>query len=110
MDPTPIGYHGTATNTNELSPQWVSGLATAWTIPLDDDSRAPLLIAEGTTLYAVLVGTQDDRASLSLYQRRSGARPHHHRDPAPDRRHHRRQGERRPEPGALGSRPAHRGR
>ncbi len=68
MDPTPIGYHGTATNTNELSPQWVSGLATAWTIPLDDDSRAPLLIAEGTTLYAVLVGTQDDAdTSVTAY-------------------------------------------
>ena len=60
MDPTPIGYHGTAANTNELSPQWVSGLATAWTIPLDDDSPAPLLITEGTTLYAVLEGAQDD--------------------------------------------------
>ena len=68
MDPTPIGYHGTATNTNELSPQWVSGLATAWTIPLDDDSRAPLLIAEGTTLYAVLEGTQDDAdTSVTAY-------------------------------------------
>ena len=60
MDPTPIGYHGTAANTNELSPQWVSGLATAWTIPLDDDSPAPLLITEGTTLYAVLEGAQND--------------------------------------------------
>ena len=47
------GYRGTALNTHSLSPEWASGIAVAWTIPIDPttSSFAPHVHAEGSTLY-----------------------------------------------------------
>ena len=47
------GYRGTALNTHSLSPEWTSGIAVAWTIPIDPKrfTFAPHVHAEGSTLY-----------------------------------------------------------
>lgn len=57
------GYRGTALNTHSLSPEWASGIAVAWTIPLDParSSFAPHVHAEGSTLYLAF----SDRATTS---------------------------------------------
>ena len=49
------GYRGTALNTHSLSPEWASGIAIAWTIPIDPKMSivAPHVHAEGSTLYLV---------------------------------------------------------
>ena len=49
------GYRGTALNTHSLSPEWASGIAIAWTIPIDPEMSifAPHVHAEGSTLYLV---------------------------------------------------------
>ena len=64
-----IGYHGQATRTNTLSSAWASGFATAWTLPVQDDSFLPAqLIAEGSTLYAVSFGSGAEAvATVSAY-------------------------------------------
>ena len=47
------GYRGTATNTHALSPEWASGIATAWTIPVENTSSTflPHTYVDGSTLY-----------------------------------------------------------
>ena len=47
------GYRGSATNTHSLSPQWASGVATAWTLdlPLEITSFGPQMFVEGHILY-----------------------------------------------------------
>ena len=47
------GYRGTATNTHTLSPEWASGIATAWTIPVENTSSTfrPHTYVDGSTLY-----------------------------------------------------------
>ena len=47
------GYSGNATNTHLLSPNWTSGIATAWRLPLnpEDKNATVFLYAEGSTLY-----------------------------------------------------------
>ncbi len=76
VPPDPTGYRGRATNTNELSDAWASGVATAWTLPIDDGSLLPArLIAEGSTLYALSYGSGADAVvTVSAYDV-SGAEP-----------------------------------
>ncbi len=64
-----IGYHGQATRTNTLSSAWASGFATAWTLPVQDDSFLPAqLIADGSTLYAASFGSGAEAvATVSAY-------------------------------------------
>lgn len=47
------GYSGHATNTHLLSPNWASGIETAWRLPLnaEDKNATVFLYAEGSTLY-----------------------------------------------------------
>ena len=47
------GYRGSATNTHSMSPQWASGVATAWTLdlPLEITSFGPQMFVEGHILY-----------------------------------------------------------
>ena len=72
----PIGYRGRATNTNELSGAWALGVATAWTLPVDDGSLLPArLIAEGSTLYVLTYGSGGQAvATVSAYDV-SGSEP-----------------------------------
>lgn len=51
--PRAQGYVGAATNTGVLSPDWASGIETAWTLPGSsaDGSRAQSVFVEGTTMY-----------------------------------------------------------
>ena len=48
------GYGGQAINTHLLSPDWASGIETAWRIPLSAGDTSPIVFlhAEGSTLYA----------------------------------------------------------
>ena len=47
------GYRGSATNTHSISPQWASGVATAWTLELPSEMTefGPQMFAEGQVLY-----------------------------------------------------------
>ena len=47
------GYRGSATNTHSISPQWASGMATAWTLELPSEMTefGPQMFAEGQVLY-----------------------------------------------------------
>ena len=47
------GYRGSATNTHSMSPQWASGVATAWTLELPSEMTqfGPQMFAEGQVLY-----------------------------------------------------------
>ena len=47
------GYRGSATNTHSISPQWASGVATAWTLelPAEMTQFGPQMFAEGQVLY-----------------------------------------------------------
>lgn len=73
--PDPIGYHGQATNTGELSSSWASGIATAWTLPASDALLPAQLIAEGSTLYALSYGSGANAVvTVSAYDV-SGAEP-----------------------------------
>lgn len=47
------GYRGSATNTHSISPQWASGVATAWTLELPSEMAqfGPQMFAEGQVLY-----------------------------------------------------------
>lgn len=47
------GYGGQAINTHLLSPDWASGIETAWRLPLnaEDKNATVFLYAEGSTLY-----------------------------------------------------------
>lgn len=58
----PSGYRGNAVDTRVLSPEWASGIATAWTIPANaEDSPMPTLLqVEGSTLYVLHYGTNED--------------------------------------------------
>ncbi|MEZ7679704.1 hypothetical protein O3645_09620 [Pauljensenia sp. 27098_8_107] len=47
------GYRGNATNTHSISPQWASGVATAWTLelPAEMTQFGPQMFVEGQVLY-----------------------------------------------------------
>ena len=75
-NPDATGYRGTATNTNELSGAWASGVATAWTLPTGDVSHLPArLIAEGTTLYVLAYGSGSEAVTTVSAYDVSGSEP-----------------------------------
>ena len=74
-NPDATGYRGSATNTNELSGAWASGVATAWTLPTSDALMPAQLIAVGQTLYVLTFGTGSQAvATVSAYDV-SGSEP-----------------------------------
>lgn len=74
-NPDATGYRGSATNTNELSSAWASGVATAWTLPSSDALLPAQLIAEGSTLYVLAYGSGSQAvATVSAYDV-SGSEP-----------------------------------
>lgn len=74
-NPDATGYRGSATNTNELSSAWASGVATAWTLPTSDALLPAQLIAEGSTLYVLTYGSGSQAvATVSAYDV-SGSEP-----------------------------------
>ena len=74
-NPDATGYRGSATNTNELSSAWASGVATAWTLPSSDALLPAQLIAEGSTLYVLTYGSGSQAvATVSAYDV-SGSEP-----------------------------------
>lgn len=54
------GYGGQAINTHLLSPNWASGIETAWRIPLSAGDTSPIVFlhAEGSRLYAAFEDRQ----------------------------------------------------
>ena len=73
-------YRGTATNTHTLSPEWASGIATAWTISVENTSSTflPHIYVDGSTLYvasnATIKGEPGDAVTVTAYDV-SGAQP-----------------------------------
>ena len=74
------GYRGTATNTHTLSPEWASGIATAWTISVENTSSTflPHIYVDGSTLYvasnATIKGEPGYAVTVTAYDV-SGAQP-----------------------------------
>ena len=62
------GYRGSATNTHSISPQWSSGVATAWTLPIPEQHSAlpPQVYVDGSTVYLVGPGSPDGEASQAV--------------------------------------------
>ncbi len=56
-NPDVTGYRGSATNTNELSSAWASGVSTAWILPTSDSLLPAQLITVGQTLYVLTYGS-----------------------------------------------------
>ena len=74
-NPDATGYRGSATNTNELSSAWASGVATAWTLPTSDALLPAQLITAGQTLYVLTYGSGSQAvATVSAYDV-SGSEP-----------------------------------
>ena len=74
-NPDVTGYRGSATNTNELSSAWASGVSTAWILPTSDSLLPAQLIAEGSTLYVLAYGSGSQAvATVSAYDV-SGSEP-----------------------------------
>ena len=62
------GYRGSATNTHSISPQWASGVATAWTLPIPEQHSAlpPQMYVDGSTVYLVGPGSPKGDASQAV--------------------------------------------
>ena len=62
------GYRGSATNTHSISPQWASGVATAWTLPIPEQHSAlpPQMYVDGSTVYLVGPGSPEGDASQAV--------------------------------------------
>lgn len=62
------GYRGSATNTHSISPQWASGAATAWTLPIPEQYSAlpPQVYVDGSTVYLVGPGSPEGDASQAV--------------------------------------------
>lgn len=73
--PEATGYQGRATNTNELSSAWDSGVATAWTLPTSDALLPAQLIAEGQTLYTLTYGSGAEAVTTVSAYDVSGSEP-----------------------------------
>ncbi len=74
------GYRGSATNTHSISPQWASGVATAWTLELPPQMTqfGPQMFAEGQVLYIAGYDTiegQNGSAVRALAYDLSGEEP-----------------------------------
>lgn len=73
--PEATGYQGRATNTNELSSAWDSGVATAWSLPTSDALLPAQLIAEGQTLYTLTYGSGAEAVTTVSAYDVSGSEP-----------------------------------
>lgn len=62
------GYRGSATNTHSISPQWASGAAIAWTLPIPEQYSAlpPQVYVDGSTVYLVGPGSPEGDASQAV--------------------------------------------
>jgi len=80
LPPRLPGYRGSATNTHSMSPQWASGVATAWTLELPTEMTqfGPQMFAEGQILYIAGYATiegQNGSAIRTLAYDLSGKEP-----------------------------------
>ena len=80
LPPRLPGYRGSATNTHSISPQWASGVATAWTLelPAEMTQFGPQMFAEGQILYIAGYATiegQNGSAIRTLAYDLSGKEP-----------------------------------
>lgn len=80
LPPRAPGYRGSATNTHSISPQWASGVATAWTLELPPEMTqfGPQMFAEGQVLYIAGYDTiegQNGSAVRALAYDLSGEEP-----------------------------------
>ena len=80
LPPRLPGYRGSATNTHSMSPQWASGVATAWTLelPAEMTQFGPHMFAEGQILYIAGYATikgQNGSAIRTLAYDLSGKEP-----------------------------------
>ena len=73
--PDATGYRGSATNTNELSSAWASGISTAWVLPTSDTLLPAQLITEGQTLYVLTYGSGSPTAVTVAAYDVSGSEP-----------------------------------
>lgn len=74
------GYRGSATNTHSMSPQWASGVATAWTLELPSEMAhfTPQIFIDGQVLYVAghdMVESQNDSALRTQAYDLSGEEP-----------------------------------
>ena len=74
------GYRGSATNTHSMSPQWASGVATAWTLELPSEMAhcTPQIFIDGQVLYVAghdMVERQNDSAVRTQAYDLSGEEP-----------------------------------
>ena len=74
------GYRGNATNTHSMSPQWASGVATAWTLELPSEMAhfTPQIFIDGQVLYVAghdMVESQNDSAVRTQAYDLSGEEP-----------------------------------
>ena len=62
------GYRGSATNTHSMSPQWASGVATAWTLELPPEMTrlTPHLFVDGQVLYIATTARGTDQSGSTL--------------------------------------------
>ena len=62
------GYRGSATNTRSMSPQWASGVATAWTLDLPPEMTrlTPHLFVDGQVLYIATTAKGTDQSGSTL--------------------------------------------
>ena len=80
LPPRSPGYRGSATNTHSMSPQWASGVATAWTLELPSEMAhfTPQIFIDGQVLYVAghdMVESQNDSALRTQAYDLSGEEP-----------------------------------
>lgn len=80
LPPRAPGYRGSATNTHSVSPQWASGVATAWTLELPSEMAhfTPQIFIDGQVLYVAghdMVESQNDSAVRTQAYDLSGEEP-----------------------------------
>ena len=80
LPPREPGYRGSATNTHSISPQWASGVATAWTLELPSEMAhfTPQIFIDGQVLYVAghdMVESQNDSAVRTQAYDLSGEEP-----------------------------------
>lgn len=80
LPPRAPGYRGSATNTHSMSPQWASGVATAWTLELPSEMAhfTPQIFIDGQVLYVAghdMVESQNDSAVRTQAYDLSGEEP-----------------------------------
>ena len=80
LPPRAPGYRGSATNTHSMSPQWASGVATAWTLELPSEMAhfTPQIFIDGQVLYVAghdMVESQNNSAVRTQAYDLSGEEP-----------------------------------